>query len=875
MANESGLPQEPHALSAGDVARHLRVQPDVGLAADEIDARLLRHGPNRLPETAPRSWLQRVLDPFRDFMIMVLLAAAVLSGFIGDIADTVAIAVIVLLNAVIAIVQEWRADRAMQALRQLAAPRARVLRDGRMAVVETSQLVLGDVVLLEAGDMIPADLRLHHVAQLRVDESALTGESVTAQKHAAPLPPHALPLGDQANMAFKGTLVTHGRATGIVIATGAATQLGQIAALVRAAGPRSTPLQLRLAAFGKRLSLVVLAICALIFAVGVLRGEPWLLMALTAVSLAVAAIPEALPAVVTVLLALGARAMVRVHALVRRLPAVETLGSVTVICSDKTGTLTLNRMRVKAWRTWGDLPAQQLWRAAALCNDAVPDTAAAAWRGDPTETALVEQAGAEGIDVVALRARQPRAGEIPFDAERKRMTTWHAAADDGANAPPWIAMTKGAPESVLPRCTHVLTRRGAEPLHVHEALDFARSLAAQGMRVLAVAQRDWHEQPRAEADAVERDMTLLGLVGLLDPPRPEAKQAVAECLAAGIIPVMITGDHPATALAIARELGIAAEGAKALGGAELAAMDAAALRDAVAHVRVYARMDPAQKIRIVAALQANGEFVAMTGDGVNDAPALRAADIGVAMGARGAAAAAQAADVVLLTDRLDRFAEALAIARHSRAIALESVVAGMGLSAIAMAAAAWGLLNPVAGAILQEVIDIAVILNALRALGIRPPWRRPRLLSAETAARLSREHRDLAEILDRIQAVADRIDTVPPDESGRDLAAIDRLLRDRLLPHEREDDATLYPGLAELLGGRDPLAAMSRTHREIIRLAGLFNRTVAHLDAAGPNRDDTILRDARRLLYGLAAILRLHFAQEEELFHLLTAPPEI
>ena len=665
MANESGLPQEPHALSAGDVARHLRVQPDVGLAADEIDARLLRHGPNRLPETAPRSWLQRVLDPFRDFMIMVLLAAAVLSGFIGDIADTVAIAVIVLLNAVIAIVQEWRADRAMQALRQLAAPRARVLRDGRMAVVETSQLVLGDVVLLEAGDMIPADLRLHHVAQLRVDESALTGESVTAQKHAAPLPPHALPLGDQANMAFKGTLVTHGRATGIVIATGAATQLGQIAALVRAAGPRSTPLQLRLAAFGKRLSLVVLAICALIFAVGVLRGEPWLLMALTAVSLAVAAIPEALPAVVTVLLALGARAMVRVHALVRRLPAVETLGSVTVICSDKTGTLTLNRMRVKAWRTWGDLPAQQLWRAAALCNDAVPDTAAAAWRGDPTETALVEQAGAEGIDVVALRARQPRAGEIPFDAERKRMTTWHAAADDGANAPPWIAMTKGAPESVLPRCTHVLTRRGAEPLHMHEALDFARSLAAQGMRVLAVAQRDWHEQPWAEADAVERDMTLLGLVGLFDPPRPEAKQAVAECLAAGIIPVMITGDHPATALAIARELGIAAEGAKALGGAELAAMDAAALRDAVAHVRVYARMDPAQKIRIVAALQANGEFVAMTGDGVNDAPALRAADIGVAMGAGGTDVAREAASLVLLDDN---FATIVAAVREGRRI---------------------------------------------------------------------------------------------------------------------------------------------------------------------------------------------------------------
>ncbi len=344
------------------------------------------------------------------------------------------------------------------------------------------------------------------------------------------------------------------------------------------------------------------------------------------------------------------------------------------------------------------------------------------------------------------------------------------------------------------------------------------------------------------------DGAFAGALALADEIRADAPAALRALKRAGVRrTVMVSGDIAEVADSIGAALGLDS---------------------------VLAERDPAGKVAAVREERSRA-VTAMVGDGLNDAPALAAADIGVAMGARGAAAAAQAADVVLLTDRLDRFAEALAIARHSRAIALESVVAGMGLSAIAMAAAAWGLLNPVAGAILQEVIDIAVILNALRALGIRPPWRRPRLLSAETAARLSREHRDLAEILDRIQAVADRIDTVPPDESGRDLAAIDRLLRDRLLPHEREDDATLYPGLAELLGGRDPLAAMSRTHREIIRLAGLFNRTVAHLDAAGPNRDDTILRDARRLLYGLAAILRLHFAQEEELFHLLTAPPEI
>ena len=664
MANERGLPHDPHALSSGDVARHLRVRPDVGLAADEIDTRLLRHGPNSLPESAPRSWAQRVLDQFRDFMILVLLAAAVLSGFIGDIADTVAIAVIVLLNAVIGIVQEWRADRAMQALRQLAVPHARVLRDGQTTVIETPQLVPGDMVLLEAGDMIPADLRLHHVAQLRVDESTLTGESVTVQKQVMPLPPEPLPLGDQANMAFKGTLVTHGRATGIVVATGAATQLGQVAALMQATGTRSTPLQLRLAAFGKRLSLVVLAICALIFIIGVLRGEPWLLMALMAISLAVAAIPEALPAVVTVLLALGARAMVRVHALVRRLPAVETLGSVTTICSDKTGTLTLNRMQVQAWRTWGDLSPRPLWEAAALCNDAVPDVAPETWLGDPTETALVEKAEAEGVDVAALRAQQSRAGEIPFDAERKRMTTWHAAISGAADAP-WLAMTKGAPESVLPRCTHVLTSHGLEPLHVHEALDIARELATQGMRVLAVAQRAWQEPPQAEADETEHGMTLIGLVGLLDPPRPEARQAVAECLTAGITPVMITGDHPATALAIACELGIAADGTKVLRGTELATMDDDALYDAVGHVRVYARMDPAQKIRIVRALQRHGEFVAMTGDGVNDAPALRAADIGVAMGKGGTDVAREAASLVLLDDN---FATIVAAVREGRRI---------------------------------------------------------------------------------------------------------------------------------------------------------------------------------------------------------------
>ena len=663
MANEPMHAQEPHTLSAGDVARQLHVSPEQGLAADQIDARRLQHGPNVLTDNPPHRFWQRILDQCKDFMVLVLLAAAVLSGFIGDVADTLTIVLIVLLNAAIGIAQEWRADQAMQALRQLDVPHARVLREGRAINIEARELVPGDIVYLEAGDMIPADLRLNHVAQLRVDESTLPGESVTVHKDVAPIPSDSLPLGDRLNMAFKGTLVTNGRGTGIVVATGPATQLGKVASLMQADGARSTPLQRRLAAFGKRLSLVVLAICVVIFMLGVLRGESWLLMALTAISLAVAAIPEALPAVVTVLLALGARAMVRVNALVRRLPSVETLGSVTTICSDKTGTLTLNRMRVQAWHTWRNLPVQVLWRAVSLCNDAVWDDARESWLGDPTEVALVEQALSEGLDVAALRGAQPRVLEFPFDAERKRMTTVHANGDAARES--WVAMTKGAPETVLPRCVEVLTDRGTEGLDADEALETARSLAAQGMRVLAVAQRKWCEKPGSEAADVEQDLTLLGLVGLLDPPRPEARKAVAECLAAGITPVMITGDHPATALAIARELGITDNNAKALTGAELGVMTDDALKDAVKHVRVYARMDPAQKIRIVHALQWHGECVAMTGDGVNDAPALRSADIGVAMGRNGTDVAREAASLVLMDDN---FATIVAAVREGRRI---------------------------------------------------------------------------------------------------------------------------------------------------------------------------------------------------------------
>jgi Ca2+-transporting ATPase len=643
-------PSQAHLHASEALARQLGVSFDAGLAADEVTERQQRHGPNRLPEAPPRPAWKRLLDQFSDFMILVLLAAALLSGLIGDLADTLVILIIVLLNAAIGFWQEWRADQALQALRKMAAPHATVRRvGGQVQVVETDQLVPGDVVLLEAGNLVPADLRLHEVAQLRVDESALTGESVTVEKSPGPLPVGERPLGDRSNMAYKGTLVTHGRAAGLVVATGAGTELGRVATLLGSAESRATPLQRRLAAFGKRLSIVVLGICALIFAIGVLRGEPLLLMALTAISLAVAAIPEALPAVVTVLLALGARRLVAVNALVRRLPSVETLGSVSVICSDKTGTLTLNRMQLRQHRAWG-APDEALWTALVLCNDAVAGPAG--WVGDPTETALLQAAHETGLDVAALKQAQPRRHEWPFDAERKRMSTLHRQAGG------WRAYVKGAPESVLPRCSG-----GAE---LAAALDTAQAWAAQGMRVLAVAQREGHDDVVAiDADAFERGLTLLGLVGLIDPPRPEARAAVAECLAAGVRPVMITGDHPATALAIARDLGIASAGDSALTGAELARLDETALAEAAQHVSVYARMDPAQKIRIVQALQSRGQFVAMTGDGVNDAPALRCADIGVAMGRGGTDVAREASSLVLLDDN---FATIVGAVREGRRI---------------------------------------------------------------------------------------------------------------------------------------------------------------------------------------------------------------
>ncbi|MBI5752710.1 MAG: cation-translocating P-type ATPase [Hydrogenophilales bacterium] len=666
-----------HTLSSESAAARLHVDPAQGLTPDEAAQRLAQAGPNEIHEQRRRSPLAMFVSQFTDFMILVLIAAAIVAGIVGEPQDSIAIVVILLLNAVIGFIQEYRAERAVAALQRLAAASARVRRGGQWESVTGAQLAPGDVVWLEAGNVVPADLRLIEVAQLKVEEAALTGESHPAEKIPGVLMEAGLPLGDRRNMAYKGTIVSYGRAEGIVVATGMQTELGRIAALLHGADDVKTPLQKRLAAFGQRLALAVLALCAIIFTVGVLRGEPVVLMFLTAVSLAVAAIPEALPAVVTVSLALSAHKMVQRHALIRRLPAVETLGSVTFICSDKTGTLTENRMRVERYCLAGQMaetiPAapSEAWtmlaHAMALSNDAARHGSGKKILGDPTEVALYQAARSAGFDKADLSASYPRLAEIPFDSERRRMATLHRITSlplkgeeqigDGV-----IVYVKGAPEALLPRCMNALIGS----FDADATLAVAEDLAAQGLRVLALAYRELPAVPDfLDADAVEQDLIFLGLVGLIDPPRPEAAEAVALCRTAGITPVMITGDHPATARAIARRLGIIGDEGEVLTGQQLDQLSLAEFEEHVERVRVYARVAPEQKIKIVKALQDKGEFVAMTGDGVNDAPALKRADIGVAMGKGGTDVAREAAHMVLLDDN---FATIVSAVREGRRI---------------------------------------------------------------------------------------------------------------------------------------------------------------------------------------------------------------
>jgi len=678
-----------------------------GLASAGAAERLKAGGPNELEERRGKGPLRMLWEQFTETMVLILIAAAVISALLGKGTETIAILAIVVLFAVLGFLQEYRAERAMAALRQMAAPAVRVRRDGQVSEIPARELVAGDIVLLEAGNSVPADLRLLESAQLKIQEAALTGESEPTEKSVEPIADVALPLGDRRNMAYLGTSVTYGRGRGAVVATGMHTELGRIAALIQDVAPQRTPLQRRIDQLARTLAAAGALAALLVAVVGWWSGEPLADMLLTAVSVAVAVVPEGLPAVVTITLALGAQRMLRRNALIRKLPAVETLGAVTVICSDKTGTLTENRMTVTVIDAAGErldlmetlrrhrpavtadecrlsaawdapLPIRLALAAGALCNDAVlrPDPGPGCFSaiGDPTEGALLVAAARTGMFPDRLQAAAPRVAELPFDSNRKRMTTVHRLTDDLPEAllpfkgTGHVAFTKGAADGLLALTAQVWDGERPEPLtdawrkRIRAA---SEHMAREGMRVLGVACRRFKAAPvSADAGRIEDDLTFLGLIGLMDPPRAAVRPAVATCKAAGIRPVMITGDHPLTAVAIARDLGIA-DRPEAVTGDALNRMGPSELAAIVDQVTVWARVSPEDKLRIVDALKQRGQVAAMTGDGVNDAPALKKADIGVAMGITGTDVAKEAADMVLVDDN---FATIVASVEEGRVI---------------------------------------------------------------------------------------------------------------------------------------------------------------------------------------------------------------
>ncbi len=662
-----------HRLPRKDVLAKLQVNQRSGLSNSEIAKRSQQFGENSLPIKEDSHVLFFFLRQFQDFMIVVLLLAALVAGLVGDPQDAIVILVIVLINAVIGTVQQYRAEKALAALRKISAPEAMVLRCGQNRRIPASDLLPGDIVQLDDGSTVAADIRLLELSQLQIDESSLTGESVPVEKQVSALHEADLSLGDRSNMAYKGTIVNRGHGLGVVVATGSDTELGKIAGMLVQSERVKTPLQRRLSEFSRRLALAIIVICAVIFLFGFLRGEPALLMLLTAVSLAVAGIPEAMPAVVSVALALGARKLSGLRALMRNLPAVETLGSIDTICTDKTGTLTQNHMHLARWLSatntsaisceqladlsdgqYRDLSVQCL----ALSNE-VLEADDGSLLGDPTEVALVEAALKMGANTLSLQKQIPRIADLPFTSERGRMSTLHK---DQSGV---LLFCKGAPEELLDRCSTSLNSEGRQAIDQQEWLAQAEKLASEGFRVLALAYRRLGQVPPGMiAEDLETDLELLALVGLIDPPRDEAKAAVSACRRAGIRPIMITGDHPATAQTIACELGIADDDDQVLSGSQLADYSDSKLADCVLNTTVYARVSAAQKYRIVEALQAHGKVVAMTGDGVNDAPALRRADIGIAMGIQGTDVSREAADMVLLDDNFATIVAAVSEGRR-------------------------------------------------------------------------------------------------------------------------------------------------------------------------------------------------------------------
>jgi Ca2+-transporting ATPase len=693
---------EWYQLDTEEVLQKLQTDPEVGLSSAEAQQRLEQYGYNELIERGVKSPWLILWDQLREVMVVILIIAAIVSAFLGDIRDVIVIMAIVVLNAALGFSQEYRAERAIAALKKLAVPTVKVRRDGQIVEISARELVPGDVVLLEAGNLVPADGRLLESINLKAQEAALTGESEAVEKITAPLAGEDMTVGDRLNMVFMGTVITYGRGTAIVSETGMSTELGNIADLIQTVETEQTPLQRRLGELGTKLAWVALVIVAIVVVLGLLRGEELEVLFLTAISMAVAVVPEGLPAVVTITLALGSQRMLKRNALIRKLPAVETLGSVTVICSDKTGTLTENRMTVTVLDVVGhtqeiealvdkkgvlmeaalsELPPQgrtlaTLVKAAALVNDAVlqigPDGTERAI-GDPTEGALVVAAAKLGHPKSDLDKRWPRVGEVPFTSERKRMTTIHKVnVEQDDTTAPWhgtayVAFSKGAIDSLLDVTDRVWTGDKIVPLdeEMHERILAANArLAQKGQRVLGVSFRPLESPDVKDESDVESHEIFVGLVGMIDPPRPEVKEAVMVAREAGIRPIMITGDHPLTAQHIAQDLTITSDGQN-LTGRDLAKMSIPELEEVVESISVYARVSPEHKLNIVEALQDKGHIVAMTGDGVNDAPALKKADIGVAMGITGTDVSKEAADMVLLDDN---FATIVAAVEEGRTI---------------------------------------------------------------------------------------------------------------------------------------------------------------------------------------------------------------
>lgn len=660
--------------SLKETAKLLETDIENGLSQEEVNKRYEKYGHNELKAKAKKSLFVKFLEQFKDFMIIVLIIAAIVSGIVGmqqgeGMADTFIILIVVVVNAIIGVAQENKAEKSLEALQKLSSHVAKVIRDGKLTVVQSADLVPGDIVVLDTGDFIPADLRIIEAVNLKSQESALTGESVPVEKTSDTIEDESVGIGDRKNMLFSSSLITYGRGKGIVVETAMKTEVGKIAEMISEVEDSETPLQKKLDGLGKTLGIVALVICAVIFIVGLLYGKAPLTMFMTAVSLAVAAIPEGLAAVSTIVLAIGVQRMVKRNAIVKKLPAVETLGSASVICSDKTGTLTQNKMTVKKIFTNGELVDLEsvkdfneentlLFQAEMLCND-TKVAEDGTLTGDPTETALIDMGNKVGFKL----ENYPRVAELPFDSDRKLMTTVHKIGKK------FYIFTKGGVDELL-ACCNSYQKNGevqSDLSNYKERIqECNKTMAQSALRVLAAAYKIVnHPLTDEDMKKLESGLTFIGMVGMIDPPREEAKEAVKKCISAGIKTVMITGDHKITATAIAKELGILKDEKEAITGAELENMSDEELKKRVRDISVYARVSPEHKVRIVKAWQANGEIVAMTGDGVNDAPALKKADIGCAMGVVGTDVAKEAADVIL-TD--DNFATVVSAVEEGRRI---------------------------------------------------------------------------------------------------------------------------------------------------------------------------------------------------------------